>query len=506
MKKKEVIENNTTRRKEQQPLLYWGTIVTLVIVVLAFVVAPIFTGRYTAPVKSAIGSFEGKPISGDYYSLYQSNMQILRMNLSNMVAQGQISPEMESAYFNFYRQESLRTTVEMHAISHLLKKAGIETSNNRIESMLREQCGDYGLGVLYRIDSSKAPSKANFSEKKYQEASLRNPSQVKGVKNVLMLRNNFALFGTDLSHLATFSQKETDFLNQMAKQTASADYFEITDSMISEEQLTPWIEKNLDDFTNLSLQVVRTGDKKKAKEIALEVSEDPEIFAERAKVFNAPLTDSEGKISGYAYEIFSKLNIKKKATKALIEKLVEGELSSIISADGYFYLFKALKEAEKAESFLLVKTDREKILSIIKEKEKAHYETLLNEKAESIANEAKEGDFNKIASTYQAEILKLENIPLNYNNCEFLPSIAPTDFADDKVLFTELFSQKEGSTFGPVSNQNKIYLFHLVNRFEKADNAATINENSILETMYKGYIFSPKRYTAVPFASEAIDS
>lgn len=499
MKEKQIEGNDTTRRMEQQPFLYWMTVITLVIIVIAFVIFPAIDGGFSSTSNNAVATFMGEKIPGDYYSLYAANLQGLNNYLEQEVASGRIEPQMVSLYYNFYKGQVLNQTAEVVAINRILKDRGIQKSASKIESLIRQNCGDPQLGITYRIDNSKAPSKANFSEKKYKEAASKNPLQVKAIRKNLALRDNGQFFYSDLASLSTTSKKATDFLNDAAKKRYNLSYLKIDEDMIEDSSLIPHIEKNLKDYTMLSLQVVRCDSKKTAKEIALEIKEDPELFSERAKQYQATgITNSEGEISGFASEIFSQLNVSKEATKSMLLALTESEISDITNVDGYFYIFKANADAKHYEAEFILNNHKEAIIDAIKENDSQEFNALLQESALALYNQAKESSLEAVAAYVNGEVQKVEQVAINYKNSNLLPQIDGNFIHENKTLLLELAKLNQSQLLAPVSYQEDLYIFRLDDFSEVSDNQISFNQEDLVSDSFRNWVLDPSRFVALP--------
>lgn len=499
MKEKQFEGNDTTRRKEQQPLLYWMTVVTLVIIVIAFVIFPAIDGGFSSSSTNAVATFMGEKIPGDYYSLYAANIQGLNNYLEQEVSNGKIDPQMVQLYFNFYKNEILNQTAEVVAISKLLKDKGIQKSASRIETLMRQNCGDPQLGIMYRIDNSKAPSKVNFSEKKYKEAIAKNPLQVKAIRKNLTLRDNAQYFYSDLNSLTSKNEKFEQFLNEAAQKRYSCSYFKLDQDMILDDLLIPFIEKKSDDYIQLNLQVIRCDDKKTIKEIALEVKEDPELFSERAKQYQATgISDSEGNLEGFANDLFSQLNCTKQATKSLLLSLQEHEISDILNIDGYFYLFKANSMPLAQDINTIIAQHKSTILDSLKENENQNFVALMQETANTLYQEALKDGFETVAQNYEAEIQKIEKAPINYKNTSFLPQATGDVLYDNKTLLSELATINEPKLLAPVSYQDDIYLFYVDLIESVSDNQISFDQNNLISQAFRNWVVDPSRFTSFP--------
>lgn len=489
MKKNEKDMNATQQKMKQHPVIYWLTVMTLIIIVVAFVIVPSTTGLMSSRTDSALGYFEGKKIANDGYSLYRSNLSAMEMNLRNSMPAEQFD-----MYYQYYASTIKNSTIENYAVVKMLNDNGIKVSPSKIEDLLRQQCGDFGIGAVYVVDTSQNFGPANFSEHLYKIDRSKNNLRVKAARRNLAYREAASVFFSDMNALGTFSDNEKAFLNKMAGNSAAAEYFEVTDGMIDTEELALYVEANSDDFRTLSIQMLRADNKATAKEIAQELADDPELFTERAKVYNSTMrARDEGRMEGFAADIARKLNVTKDSTLKKITALDEGEISDILPIDGYFYIFKADAFAVEADADEIALSQVNELVNMIKLDEPELYRELMDGAAEAIVAKSRTEGFSTTASLYAAEVKKMESFPLNYGNASMLTGINPTQYSNDESFLSEVFSAEAGEVINPVSSGMDLMIFKVTERTEDTAAEANINENSIHNAMFSDYINDPSR-------------
>ncbi len=486
--------NATTQRKEKSPVLYWATIVTLVIIVIAFVVFPVFDGMLTPKAeKEILGKYDGITVSAGPYSLYSSNMNYTYYSMQQQYG------EQASMYMNYYQQNIANETIFSYGIYKLLQDKGIKISNNKVNQILRDQCGDFGLSALFLIDYTQPISSANFSASAYQTAKETNPLLVQGVRSNLAIRGSVTDFQTDMDFLSTASEKEAEFYDTLAKTTATTSYFEVTEAMIDSLLIEDYVANNLSDFTQLDLTVIQSGSKETIETILTEVSEDHLLFAERAKTNTvSTLLEAQGVLSGFSTDIQAKLVIEKEAIIETLAALQENEISDIISFGGFFYLFKANKGAIVADPAQLAEAQKEEIIAVIKNEEGNIVADFITETANTLTEAAKTSTFEAIAELNNATIEKMEEFPLNYNNGNLLPSINPLNFAQNETFLTEVFSSNPGDLLSPLTDGLITYVVKLDTKITDSEKTANGTADQMASTLLSQYVLDESRAPIYP--------
>lgn len=490
MKKKEKETNATTERMKQKPIIYWMTVVTLIIIVIAFVVFPAIDGIFSPKMGSeVIGRYESTDVPGGQYSLYASNMNNMMYNV-----QSQYPPEQVEMYLSYFQSQIINQTIFTYGIVEELEKAGIGITSNKINRILKSQCGDPGLYAYYIIDPNQPINEANFSVKKYELAKAKNNLQVKGVRKNIALKAIVEDFQRDMDALSTISDAEKAFYTKMAQETVSGSYFKVTNEMISDELLATYVKENLSDFTKLDLSIIRTEDKQTAKDILLELTEDSELFTERATTYNSPaLKEKEGKIDGFLGEIALQLNLTDEEVKDQLALLVADETTDIIEIDYYFYIIKANTEPTVAVAQEVVVSNQAAVISAIQADDSTLLDAFIEETAIALVEEAKADGFNSTAIGNGGTIEEMGEFSLNYNNASIIPSIEPAQFASNKTFLTEVFSAEVGDILNPVTSDADILVFKVTDKRTNSERASTGNEDQMNNALISNYIFDESR-------------
>lgn len=498
MKKNEKASNATYERKAQHPMIYWMTVITLVIIVLAFVIFPSFSRNTTVQREGYIGTYGGEIITQDVNSFYNSTMKTAYQRAEYQAYQYSMQNEgMEyDQILNYFTSnvpsQSKDATIQAYGIKDLLKQTGIAVSSAKEYNLIQQNCGDINIGADYRAQGG-TPNKTNFSVKKYNLAKGRNNRKVNAAKRNVSMRYMAQNFMQDISTISSFSDAEKAFIEEMNKERLSMSYFKVTDDMISSEDLIKFTEKNIENFIELDLRMLRIGSKKQAKEVLAEINETPDLFIEKAEVFNSPAQiKKKGRIAGFCSDIENKLNLDESTVK-IVSNLQLGEISKILKVNDFFYIFKAESDPLVKESSALLANKKEDILKTLRKDDGDLYRTLLEDASKSIRAEAIDKGFEIVATSKSAEIKKLEDFPLNFNNSSMLEGLTDTSLSTNEPFLRDIFSTEEGSIIEPLQSGMDILICKVDSR-SVSDAGASINEVKATEDMLINYVTNSKRY------------
>jgi len=474
MKKKNNNSDATSERIKQHPAIYAITVVTLVVIVAAFVVFPSVKGLLTPKVVNMVGTYEGTKVTNNPVSLYGSIRSKVYANAKRQYPS--LTDDMLAQYFH---GQVLSETFKYFGIVTMLEKSGITTSVAHTNDLLFRTCGDYSLGSLFTIDKLRAPSRSNFSKAKYDIARQTNPTKIKVIRKNLSTYDLVETFINDMSALSSFSNNEEKFIKEMGTKVASVKYFKLDETMIDNETLTEYIDENSDDFTSVDIRMIRTEDKKVAKEIQTELFETPELFAERAEVYNSTHYQAEkGKLgSMFISTLAKKLNITNSKNINEIVALEDGEISSTIKINENYYIFKAENSPVEADATSLLLTKKDDIIKEIRSTNPDILQDMIDITANNIQEKSSENGFEETANALNAKIDTIESFPLNYGNSTMLQTINADDaslstIGSNKEFLMALFSGKKGDILEPITSGLDTFIFLVSDISTATDNDA----------------------------------
>lgn len=489
--KLKVVESKQKKAKKE-PMTFKKLITIIIIAVLALLMiggvyyVVVLVSQSKAEKASAWGSYDGEDIRIENNNVFYNTLSN-DSNLQNAYLSGDYNA-MLSSYYSAYQAQVVYTALAKEA-----KEAGIVAPQELVNRLILNN-GIYG------------DENGNFSEEIFNASSEAQRVQV---NNFYTSYYPYTVVVSDLQS-AIVSDKELDFVVQLAKDTRAFDYFIINYNAYPDDLAVSYAKQNQQLFSEADISVISTVSEEKIKAAyeALNAGNAwDDVVASYSEDSYAADKGSVGSVK--MFSVISNLN-----DAADIEKITSlkiGSYSEPIQGPNGFIIYR-LDSNVKTPDY----SDADTLTSI------KYYISSNNidditpyvDKAVALASEKAQSDFEGAAEAANATIIKLENVNNNIASSQFLTGLTYNDrngylatAASDESIDRELFTSDEGFVTAalPVEGAENTYVIAKVTGIDK-DNENAAYAVSLMYNYYAMQQTALDRFNNVLTSDKHVDN
>jgi hypothetical protein len=415
------------RRFKANPFIFIGTILILIIVVIAFVVAPaIVPEAGGAGVDLTFGYYNKVPITyvpGNYLANVQANYA------RYMQMQGSINESDYQSLSKLIWRQAFEETVIHTAILQTVKDAGFVVPGPVV---------DREVARLPELQEN-----GRFSISRYR--SLTAADQLKLWKEV---QESIA---SNLYLEAMFSLRmpsgESEFVRSMAARTRSFGMVSFSLDSYPDGEVAAYARAEPDLFRAIHLsRITITSSEREARQVLDSVKSGAQTFEEAARTQSQDSYAERGGDMGaqMAYELVNE--VPDNAERESVIATAVGEYSPLVKVPSGWAFFRTDEEVRAVDTE--DPTNLAKIRSYMRNFERGRMEDWLFDQAQQFIDAAAEGGFDDAAEARELQKYDFGPLPLNYGG------VTITDSAQGTNLFPALSAEKISELIPAESNDN----------------------------------------------------
>lgn len=481
-------KNTVEERRAHSPVLYWGTVVTLVLIVITFVIGPVFGSGYAKSI--SLGKAAGKTIYFDEnfgyaWESYERNLAAAYgVDLQN--APDYMRSQLRVSAF----QGAFFMTAYENFIESILDKSGIVATSQKAEHLIARS-------ILAQAD----PVAQKESLKAYKELSdKQRQTQIDGVKKEYLSMT----FREDLALIPEIRDFETSFLNEKAfPQKRALRYLQIDEESLPDSYFIEYASQSdkINLFTQLSLRKILVSTETEMEFLLDEIEKDPEGFSRLAEDSTID-TDGGKETTLYFYELLNQFGTENETEFLKLTALKTGELSEVIKTEYGYLLFQVTKESVPAdlENDEIVTEIRDYIAYNDSDAAAAFVTDLTSAAADAAAAEG----LTQAAETLGLTVLTTRPFAVNVNGLAEIGRIQNEDGEDvlnsvygDESFFKAVFTAETNKVAETVYTDAGNIIYEV----SEIEEAATLGDSASLVSLIPGgdegfqnYILNHKSY------------
>ena len=481
-------KNTVEERRAHSPVLYWGTVVTLVLIVITFVIGPVFGSGYAKSI--SLGKAAGKTIYFDEnfgyaWESYERNLAAAYgVDLHN--APDYMRSQLRVSAF----QGAFFMTAYENFIESILDKSGIVATSQKAEHLIARS-------ILAQAD----PVAQKESLKAYKELSdKQRQTQIDGVKKEYLSMT----FREDLALIPEICDFETAFLNEKAfPQKRALRYLQIDEESLPDSYFIEYASQSdkINLFTQLSFRKILVSTETEMEFLLDEIEKDPEGFSRLAEDSTID-TDGGKETTLYFYELLNQFGTENETEFLKIAALKSGELSEVIKTEYGYLLFQITKESVPAdlENDEIVTEIRDYIAYNDSDAAAAFVTDLTSAAADAAAAEG----LTQAAETLGLTVLTTRPFAVNVNGLAEIGRIQNEDGEDvlnsvygDESFFKAVFTAETNKVAETVYTDAGNIIYEV----SEIEEAATLGDSASLASLIPGgdegfqnYILNHKSY------------
>ena len=481
-------KNSVEECRAHSPVLYWGTVVTLVLIVITFVIGPVFGSGYAKSI--SLGKAAGKTIYFDEnfgyaWESYERNLAAAYgVDLQN--APDYMRSQLRVSAF----QGAFFMTAYENFIESILDKSGIVATSQKAEHLIARS-------ILAQAD----PVAQKESLKAYKELSdKQRQTQIDGVKKEYLSMT----FREDLALIPEIRDFETSFLNEKAfPQKRALRYLQIDEESLPDSYFIEYASQSdkINLFTQLSFRKILVSTETEMEFLLDEIKKDPEGFSRLAEDSTID-TDGGKETTPYFYELLNQFGTENETEFLKLAALKTGELSEVIKTEYGYLLFQITKESVPAdlENDEIVTEIRDYIAYNDSDAAAAFVTDLTSAAADAAAAEG----LTQAAETLGLTVLTTRPFAVNVNGLAEIGRIQNEDGEDvlnsvygDESFFKAVFTAETNKVAETVYTDAGNIIYEV----SEIEEAATLGDSASLASLIPGgdegfqnYILNHKSY------------
>jgi hypothetical protein len=413
------------RRFKTNPFIFIGTIVILIIVIVAFVVAPaIVPEAGSSGVDLIFGYYDKVPISyvpGNYLANVQANYA--------RYMQGSINESNYQSISQMVWRQAFEETVIHVAILQAMKQAGYAAPADVVDREVAQlpEFQENGRFSTARYRSLSAADRMTLW-KEVQESVAQN----------LYLDAMFSL---------RLPSGESEFVRSMTARTRSFGMASFPLDSYPDGEILAYIAAEPDLFRRIHLsRITITSSEREAQQVLDSVKNGTQTFEEAARTQSQDSYAERGGDMGaqMAYELASE--VPDSAERESVIATAPGEYSPLVKVPSGWAFFRSEEEARGVDTE--DPANLSKIRTYMRDFERGRMEDWLFAQARLLIDAAGEEGFDEAAEALGAQTRNFGPLPLNYGG------VAITDTAQGTNLFPALSAESISELIPAESNEN----------------------------------------------------
>jgi hypothetical protein len=466
--KLKVVESKKKEKKE--PMSFKKLITIIIIAVLALLMVGgvyyvvVLISQDKAEKASAWGSYDGKDVRIENNNVFYNTL-MNDSNLQNAYLSGDYNT-MLSSYYNAYQAQ-----VVFQALDQEAQDAGIVAPQKLVDQLILKS------GVYNDADG-------NFSEEVFDASSDAQKTQINN------FYTNYYPYSVVLADLQStiISEKEMDFVVQLARDTRTFDYFVINYNAYPDDLAKAYAEQNPQLFSKAGISVISAASEEKIK-AAYDALVAGTAWDDVVATYSEDsYKEDNGKVG--SLQLFSIMsNMTDQADIDKVTSLEVGSYTNPIQGTNGFVIYRldeAVAEADLSDAETLT------VVKFYINQNKVDDITPYVDAAVARASEMAQSDFEGAAKAVNATIIPIKSSNNNIAGSQYLAGINYYDAtgylataANDETVDRELFVSDEGHVTAamPVQNVENTYIIAKVTGIDK-ENDETSYATSLLYNYY----------------------
>ena len=472
--------NVRPKHNRQHPWLYIFSIFILVLIVVTFIGAPLFTGS-SGGNSLVFGKYNGKDIEfvpGNYLSRQKDALA------EQLSASGQ-NTNVDQAAFQVWLG-AYQNTVIHTAILDTADESGVQITEDSIDKALANYSGYQENG--------------QFSAERYRSTPNLEKAQIRKYYREELIASQYR---NDLKYGTKTPEAEKDFIKAMTTPEYSFTYQRINFDKFPEDQVAKYAEENSNFFrkTNISRITLQSG-KDAADSVLKQLNEDPTLFDELARTQSKDGYAESGGYIGWQYFYSLSSELEDETAVAAIFSLKTGEFSTVIETSYGWLIYKCNEAASEAD--ITNQDDIDTVRSYMERFEKGTIEDYLVSVAEKVkVSAAGTGISGKFFDNFEAG--ETDPAPLNYSNIEIFKPMEDASgsgilksASSNEGFLTAIYSLKKGEISDPLVLNDNVFLFSVKEIIEPGEDS--------LRSTGAYYAYLSQSYTEQDMASMILSS
>jgi parvulin-like peptidyl-prolyl isomerase len=398
----------------KNPLVWGFSFVLLVIIVVAFVVAPIYSPIAANDQKIVFGTYDGAEIaykSGNYFASQYDNYK------SNSSASG--TDNVQSEYSAL--RSAFDATVTHNAIIKMNDALGVSVSDSKVNAQV--------------AGSPLFQENGKFSKERFAKI---NALEIRNMQNLAredMIQNRIV---QDMVNGALVPAKETEFIKNMARLERSFEYVMFATGDYPDAEVSKYAQDNAKLFRGMDLSVITVAKKADADSYRQQIADKKATFEDTAKNHSTDMFKSSSGVRGAVSFHELKLDLADEKLADQVFSLKKGDLSEAIAVPGGFAIYRA--DSDVRAPALGDTAGLKQVRDYMSANEKGKIEDYLNAQAKILVEAARKDGLDKAAKSGGKKVELTNSFPINYGSLNYptmygnFPVMADPETADQKPL------------------------------------------------------------------------
>jgi parvulin-like peptidyl-prolyl isomerase len=432
-------------RRQTHPVLYSLSLLLFVIVVIAFVGAPLVDDMGGGS-RLIFGEYAGEPIEyrpGNFFALQVQN---INESLRDSSLSGDIEYQRQLVWRRAFNQTALHVAILHHA-----EQAGVTVTQDRVDEALTRYPAYMENG--------------EFSETVY--ANTPNSERAEHRRNVReqLIKQTYVQDVFDSQYTPA---SEVDFLVDLARSERKFRFVALSMEDYPQAEVAEYGRQNTHLFSRMQLSriTVKTSEED-AEQVLQEAREPGANFVDLATVYSKDSFAEKGGDMGWRYYYDMLPDFEREEDLEAVFDLSEGEISDVIDTAFGWVIYRANSPVEQPDF------ENEDTLSRVREYmtrfERGRIEDYLVEEAESYRSAVQESTFSEAAQAEGYETHETGFFPINYGNVQFLERVSRSDSHPalgqapfNQRFFVQAFALEEDEVSEPVILGDHVVVLQLM--------------------------------------------
>ncbi len=424
------------KKKTNHPVMWIVSLLTLVVIIVAFVGAPI-AGKISSGNTAVFGSYDGQAII--YYdgSYFADQIASIADNYSDAITDANSQFIQYQVWRTAFDNTVIRTAMIVDA-----QNSGLNVSGNAVDKAI--------------VSYGPFMENGEFSENLYSQSSNIEKKNVRSRLKEELIFNEYL---TDIYSI-NGSEAEADFLKDIAASSKSFNYVVYNFSDFPLEKAAEYAESNSNLFENATLSKITINtDRKDAEQVLEKLNANPEMFSELAKTQSSdPYADKGGEIGETYYYELKNLISDADAVDAIFSLPMNG-ISDIVENETTWVIYQVTSEIENLDTSN--ESSLEKVKTYMSQFEKGIIEDYFTDLAQEFIDIASTSGFENAGILKNTAVHETNYAPLVYGN----PSVSY--YGQNIPVYTQL-ADTDGNTFLSNASFNE-YFLKSINKLENDD-------------------------------------
>lgn len=446
LEKKASEQNTVERKRTQHPVMWVLSVLVLIVVVVAFVVAPAFGGM-GGRERLIFGYYDGEPIEyePDSYFARQRDAYAERIESQSQQDSDNYQWQALQVWKGAYDMTVVHTAILQQA-----DKSGLVISEQKLDRNIAK----YGP---YRENGK-------FSAELY-----RNATNSEKIATRELFRENLIhdQWTQDLAGIPSI-EAEKEFLQGMASPERRFRYVSFSLNDYPDGEVAAYAQENSRLFQRMNLSRISLRMKEsEARKIYQQLKESPERFEELAQNHSSDENAEKGGDMGWVryHELAGAFEESEKAD--LIFALEQGEVIDLVETSFGWAIYRCDEPALTPDF-----TDDEEIQAVrsyLIRNERGQVEDYFLNRASTFIDNAREAGFSTAATAANVDPAESQFFPINYGGSFFLKQIQTPDgngllqrAQSNQRVLTDLFSVPQNDFTEPFVLGNSVVVAQLL--------------------------------------------